>query len=117
MTEPTSDYSDYLCDECGRSVDHDDRGHFIKHLPIPISDKQASEPAMLCKVCFEALPKVPSDTQMVIAAQTKYNDEGHIEIDDKAPVSRTSDNNEEGAYVQAWVWVYDHEAHEVRRKA
>ena len=38
------------------------------------------------------------------AAKAQYEDEGSIEIDDNAAVSRGSDN---GAYVQAWVWVED----------
>ena len=36
------------------------------------------------------------------AAKRLYHDEGSVEIDDGAEVSKGSD---EGAYVQAWVWV------------
>jgi hypothetical protein len=42
----------------------------------------------------------------VEAAQEKYEDEGTCEIDDNATVSISEDG---GAYVQAWVWVYDSE--------
>lgn len=38
------------------------------------------------------------------AADRIYSSEGEIEIDDDAKVSRGDDP---GAYVQAWVWVYD----------
>jgi len=45
------------------------------------------------------------------AAHRKYHDEGTIEIDDLAKVSRItpseSTDGAHGAYVQAWVWVYD----------
>lgn len=41
------------------------------------------------------------DAKYVIAARDQYQDDGTIEVDDGAKVSH-SDN---GAYVQAWVWV------------
>jgi hypothetical protein len=44
---------------------------------------------------------------MVAAAQRIYNQDGEIEIDDNAPISRAKGNPEKGAYVQAWVWVSD----------
>lgn len=37
-------------------------------------------------------------------AQKEYGREGECEIDDDACVSQSDDG---GAYVQAWVWVYD----------
>lgn len=36
------------------------------------------------------------------AARIQYGTEGMIEIDENAPVSRGADD---GAYVQAWLWV------------
>jgi hypothetical protein len=42
----------------------------------------------------------------VAAAKQLYDDEGRIEIDANAIVSRGDDN---GAYVSAWVWVKDTE--------
>ena len=36
-------------------------------------------------------------------AKKKYEDEGTLEIDDNAAISRSPEGN--GAYVQAWVWV------------
>jgi hypothetical protein len=42
-------------------------------------------------------------------AQEQFQDEGHIEIDDNAEVSYVSPakGGDNGAYVQAWVWVYN----------
>lgn len=37
-------------------------------------------------------------------AKELYYDEGQLEVDDNAPVSIGDDD---GAYVQAWVWVYE----------
>jgi hypothetical protein len=39
-------------------------------------------------------------------AKELYYDEGQLEVDDNAPVSIGDDD---GAYVQAWVWVYREE--------
>lgn len=47
---------------------------------------------------------------MIEAARRLYEREGEIEIDDGAKVSRADDNPDAGAYVQAWVWVYDQDA-------
>jgi hypothetical protein len=54
--------------------------------------------------------KVPTDRQMIEAAQRLYNDEGTTEVDDNAVVSRDPKNPDSGAYVQAWVWVHDEDA-------
>jgi len=40
------------------------------------------------------------------AAKKQYQKEGMVEIDDNAKISRGDDD---GAYVQAWVWVYTSE--------
>lgn len=49
-------------------------------------------------------------------ARTAYHEEGRIEIDDGAPVSRNSERGvDQGAYVQAWVWVPDPEPKRNRR--
>jgi hypothetical protein len=48
--------------------------------------------------------EVERDNYYVKAAQDKHNDEGTLEVDDNATVSRGDDP---GVYVQAWVWVYD----------
>ena len=45
-----------------------------------------------------------TDQEYIELARAQYESEGSIEIDDGAPVSRGMDP---GAYVQAWVWVYD----------
>ncbi len=47
-----------------------------------------------------------SDEWYVEQARKLYHHEGDIEVDPGAPVSRGEDH---GAYVQAWVWVYDDE--------
>jgi len=46
----------------------------------------------------------PSDEAYIETARELYQREGETEIDDGAVVSRGSDP---GAYVQAWVWVYE----------
>jgi hypothetical protein len=53
---------------------------------------------------------LPTDEQMRAAAKAQYEDEGSIEIDDDALISRAKPNSDKGAYVQAWVWVYDKDA-------
>lgn len=41
------------------------------------------------------------------AAHIKHGSEGNIEIDPNAKISKGADGN--GAYVAAWVWVYNDE--------
>jgi hypothetical protein len=48
-----------------------------------------------------------TDDEFRSAARNQYGSEGEIEIDANATVSRGEDN---GAYVQAWVWVDEDEA-------
>lgn len=43
-----------------------------------------------------------TNTQYVATANRLYHNDGEIEVDDNAKVSRGADD---GAYVQAWVWV------------
>jgi len=47
-------------------------------------------------------PDEPIDEQIIALARRKYCEDGSLEIDHGAKVSRGSEN---GAYVQAWVWV------------
>jgi len=54
--------------------------------------------------------KLPTRKQMIAAARSLYQSEGEIEIDDNARVSRAEGNPDNGAFVQAWVWVSDEEA-------
>lgn len=62
-------------------------------------------------------PTHPSDAQMVAAAKARFiHDEGDIEVDDNAKISRPDGNPERGAYVQAWVWVRDEDALPVAAK-
>jgi hypothetical protein len=53
---------------------------------------------------------IPTDEQMRRCAARLFNDEGTLEIDSNAVVSRADDNYSHGAYVQAWVWVNDADA-------
>lgn len=48
-------------------------------------------------------PKGPIDEIYIQKAQDNYHDEGILEVDDNAVVSM----GDEGAYVQAWIWVSD----------
>ncbi len=52
------------------------------------------------------MTKEYTDSQFVEAARELYEQEGEIEIDDNATISRGDDD---GAYVQAWVWVNFHD--------
>ena len=49
----------------------------------------------------------PTDEQYRSAASRQYQKDGEVEIDQLAPVSKAEGNPDKGAYVQAWVWVYD----------
>lgn len=53
-------------------------------------------------VIEDEIDGTPSDETLVDQARCMYQDEGSIEIDGGAVVSRGDDP---GAYVQAWVWV------------
>lgn len=57
--------------------------------------KKKSKRAALAK-------KAARDLLVVGLAKDQHQDEGTIEVDDGAIVSEGNDN---GAYVQAWVWV------------
>lgn len=47
----------------------------------------------------------PSNAAIIKEAKRLYDDEGTLEIDDNAKIS-IADGESDGAYVQAWVWVY-----------
>lgn len=72
-------------------------------------DGDDSPAARLLKHIEEHIAEQNSDSaqRYRAAAQTAKNDEGELEIDDEALVSMGDDD---GAYVQAWVWVTDAEA-------
>lgn len=46
--------------------------------------------------------EIGSDRWFIAQAKGDFEDEGTLEIDEGAPISRGGNN---GAYVQAWVWV------------
>ena len=47
------------------------------------------------------------DETYVSAARRIHQDDGALEVDKDAKVSRAEGNPDKGAYVAAWVWVYD----------
>lgn len=54
-----------------------------------------------------------TDKQFRSAASNKYGEEGYCEIDEDAKISRnTEPDGDEGAYVQAWLWVANEEVRE-----
>lgn len=55
-----------------------------------------------------------TDEEYIAKARAQYGKDGEIEIDDDAEVSRAHDHapgapchhlDDDGAYVQAWVWI------------
>lgn len=48
------------------------------------------------------------------AAMEFHHDEGELEVDDYAPVSQAKNNPDEGAYVQAWIWISDEEVQRLK---
>ena len=54
----------------------------------------------------------PTDSQYVQAAQRIHNDPGTCEVDNYDPkLTQVSRGGDLGAYVMAWVWVEEDEAH------
>lgn len=49
----------------------------------------------------------PTDEELRTAAVRLYYDNGSVEVDPGATVSRARHGRPSGAYVQAWVWVAD----------
>lgn len=49
--------------------------------------------------------RIRKDRQYVRAAKEHYEEEGILEIDENARVSRATE--EHGAYVEAWIWIDD----------
>lgn len=84
---------------------------FFSHIHIPEKWQDAyeklQEASMIDTICVEehdGFPPYIADNLYVMAARRKHQREGEIEIDDATIVSHSED---EGAYVQAWVWVDD----------
>ena len=48
---------------------------------------------------------LPTDDQYIQRARDMYHSGGEVEVDQQAEVSRAEEGTEEGAYVNAWVWV------------
>ncbi len=57
--------------------------------------------------------KQPTRKEMIAAARGLYQSDD-IEIDHNPKLSRAEGNPENGAFVQAWVWVSDEEARQQR---
>lgn len=71
---------------------------------IPMDATAALDIIKKCEETFEAY-----EPGAVEQAQSEYGSEGECEIDDGAVCSRGDDN---GLYVQAWVWIADDEIEE-----
>lgn len=52
------------------------------------------------------MPSTKTPEQYIEAARRIWHEEGLIEIDNQ-PLTSLNDDGEDGAYVQAWVWVDD----------
>lgn len=56
-----------------------------------------------------------TNAQYIRAAREGYHEDGVIEVDERAKVSKADSNDpdaEKGAYVQAWIWVSDSDVDE-----
>lgn len=53
-----------------------------------------------------------TDAQYIAAVRRLYHKDGEIEIDDEIGTEMVSRGSDPGAYVQAWVWVYDSDVSE-----
>ena len=80
----------------------------------PGNDEDVDVLYSLIQSARDSLEPVAGDKEYWQAARNEYGAEGHIEIDDGAQVSRAHEHgpdtpchsaDEDGAYVQAWVWV------------
>lgn len=63
--------------------------------------------------------KRPSDKAMINAAHRLYHRDGEIEVDRDPvglPKARVSRGDDPGAYVMAWIWVYDDQVTEEDKK-
>lgn len=56
-------------------------------------------------VSFFCRKQTPEQNALAAKAAEEYEEEGTLEIDDNAIVSDSTESNEDGAYVMAWVWV------------
>jgi hypothetical protein len=68
------------------------------------SDQWEGKP---CPVIEDEEPEPISEKAYRAAAERIHADEGTLEIDDDAKISKSDDPESNGAYVAAWVWVYD----------
>lgn len=56
-------------------------------------------------IAFFSKHRTEEELYFVKEAKERFESEGELEIDDTAAVSIPDDPMEDGAYVQAWVWV------------
>ncbi len=78
-----------------------DGSEYVELLDAIATEAQRRKAAYLATLP-EAEAKAGDDAWYVSQAKAQYEQEGEIEIDSNAIVSRGDDP---GAYVQAWVWV------------
>ena len=67
----------------------------------PVTNKHAPNCGKRVVGCPTVVAEDCSDPEYVALAKAQYHEDGVCEVDDHAAVSLS----DEGAYVQAWVWV------------
>ena len=99
-----------------RKQKHEDDKIVITEAMLPFTDQAGYFQYMLkglakdgmafsdCVKFFHSL-QTPAQNALAAKAAEEYEDEGTLEIDDNAIVSDSTESNEDGAYVMAWVWV------------
>src|SRR3990167_1944713 len=111
------------CQNCGKNRDADEL-HPIRDIHERVTAGEPM-PAGECPdcgaLCHPVEERSPADLVLIAAAQRLYHDEGTIEVGDghnpdSVEVSRGGDDDETGAYVQAWVWVDDADVMDEDRK-
>jgi hypothetical protein len=73
-----------------------------KELELLVDSKASKQLKNNIKRRIEKTLKEEPDAKLYLAAAKKHQEEGKLEVDGNAVVSIGTDN---GAYVQAWIWV------------
>lgn len=80
----------------------------VRHMSDPGLSRQVRDEIERIVVVAQEYA-APEMAKYVNMARDEHSSEGSVEIDSSAAVSR---GNDDGAYVMAWVWVYDDEPDE-----
>ena len=99
--------SDAIYEVWGEHFTSDD-GSMIPPLGTDDIDKLCEE--LNCGSVEDAYQTTPQAEAYRKTAKENYHEEGAVEVDDAATVSKSPEKNAGGAYVQAWAWVSDAEA-------